>query len=77
MNFVMEKNIVAGIGQDATDRSGAISNLSTSSAAQERFEMEGYVNEVNNLIKDEDWFNIPAPIREACDGVITMTERLA
>ena len=44
---------------------------------QARFELEGYMNEVNNLIKDEDWFNIPAPIREACDGVITMTERLA
>ena len=32
--------------------------------------------EVTHLIKDDEWFNIPAPIREACEGLITMTERL-
>ena len=51
--------------------------LSSNSAAQAKVEMYGYMDEVNHLIKDEDWFNIPAPIRDACDGIITMTDRLA
>ena len=32
---------------------------------------------VHSLIKDDEWFNIPAPIRDTCNGIILFTEKLA
>ena len=40
-------------------------------------EVMRYIDDVNHLIKDDDWFNIPAPIRVTCEGIITFTEKLA
>ena len=58
-------------------------------STMQRHNMKGYDsgNELNelltemaanrHLIKDEDWYNIPAPVRTTCDGIINFTESLA
>ena len=33
--------------------------------------------ELESLIKDEQWFNIPVPIRNTLDGIIEFSKRLA
>lgn len=40
-------------------------------------EITAYIDEVNALIKDDEWFNIPMPVRSTCEGIIKFNERLA
>ena len=40
-------------------------------------EVMRYIDEANHLIKDDEWFNIPAPIRVTCEGIISFSEKLA
>ena len=47
-----------------------MSHESKNSRADQMNDMLGYLDEVNLLIKDEEWYNIPAPIRKTCEGII-------
>ena len=40
-------------------------------------ELRGYIGEANTLIKDEEWYNIPAPVRTTCEGIINFNEKLS
>ena len=48
---------------------------------QSRLEMQGRVEEdigqLELLIKDDQWFNIPVPVRNTLDGIIEFNKRLA
>ena len=54
-----------------------MSSYSTNSRLDLLGELRGFIEEAQNLIKDEQWFNIPAPIRTTCEGIIHFNEKLS
>ena len=53
------------------------SSCSTNSREELAYDLELEIKTVNALIKDDEWFNIPAAIRSTCEGIIKFTESLA
>ena len=53
------------------------SNYSTHSREHLQQEVESDINMVHSLIVEEEWFNIPAPVRNTCEGIILFAEKLA
>ena len=35
-------------------------------------DVNNYIDELNALINEDDWHNIPAPIKSTCDGIINL-----
>ena len=52
------------------------SNYSQNSRLEQTTELMGYLDEAHGLIKEEEWYNIPAPVRDTCTGIINFNERL-
>ena len=39
-------------------------------------EMMNHIEEMKGLIKDEEWHNIPIPVRVACEGIMAYQEKM-
>lgn len=51
-----------------------MSNISSGSREQESTEIMTRIAQVAGLVKDDEWYNIPAPVRECCEGLIRFTQ---
>ena len=43
---------------------------SVNSRTEQMNEMMNHIDEMKKLIKDEEWYNIPVPIRITCEGIM-------
>ena len=49
---------------------------SSNSVKNQWNEIQAFVYEVRSEIKDEEWFNIPQPVRTTCEGILDICFKL-
>ena len=64
------------VDEVASARQNDSDNESSDTIKNQKLEIQMYVYEVRNSIKDEDWFNIPQPVRTTCEGLIDLCDKL-
>lgn len=57
--------------------SGRVSAFSNGSRQETMTEMKYELHLLKELVKEDEWFNIPAPVRKATDGLIHFSEKVS
>ena len=60
----------------AVDRQRSFMQKSQSSRSNLARDIMTEIDNINALIVEEEWHNIPAPIRKTCEGIIAFQELL-
>lgn len=47
-----------------------------SQGVEQQNEMLAHLADMHELIKEDEWFNIPAPIRRTCEGIIDFQDKM-